>query len=146
VINFSDISERLRVQEELRQAKEAAETANRAKSEFLANMSHELRTPLNSVLGYAQLLRGQPGLSDSQNQALAVIQHSGEHLLGLIDDILDTAKIEAGTLELRAADFDLDRLLDSIAAIMRRRAETRGLAFISARWSEIPGLVSGDER
>ncbi len=144
--SLTDITERRRAQEELHQAKDAAEAANRAKSEFLANMSHELRTPLNTVLGYAQLLRRGTGLSEDQRQALEVIQHSGEHLLGLIDDILDTAKIEAGTLVLHAAPFSLGSCLDGVASIMRARAEGHGLMFTSASWSEVPAEVVGDER
>ncbi|MGH8612199.1 MAG: ATP-binding protein [Gammaproteobacteria bacterium] len=145
VVNFVDISERLRSQAELREAKEAAEIANRAKSEFLANMSHELRTPLNSVLGYAQLLLKQSNLSDSQLKALSIIQQSGEHLLGLIEEILDMAKIEAGTLDILADNFDLNRLLDGIATIMRSRAEAKGLVFTRARRSGIPPVVCADE-
>ncbi|MGH6952996.1 MAG: ATP-binding protein, partial [Alphaproteobacteria bacterium] len=144
--SLTDITERRRAQEELREAKEAAEAANRAKSEFLASMSHELRTPLNTVLGYAQILQRGVGLSEDQRQALEVIQHSGEHLLGLIDDILDMAKIEAGTLVLCAAPFDLGPCLDGVAAIMRARAEGHGLTFTSASWSEVRAEVVGDER
>jgi PAS domain S-box-containing protein len=146
VVTFSDISERLRTQEELRQTKEAAEAASRAKSEFLASMSHELRTPLNSVLGYAQLLRRQEGLLGSQENALSIIQQSGEHLLGLIDEILDMAKIENGTLDIVAEHFDLHRLLEIIASIARARAEAKGLAFTVVACSHLPAAVCGDER
>jgi len=146
VVSFSDISERLHAQNELRRLKEAAEAASRAKSEFLASMSHELRTPLNSVLGHAQLLRRQEGLLGSQVKALNIIQQSGEHLLGLIDDILDMAKIEAGNLDIVADYFDLHRLLDTIGAIMRPRAEAKGLAFTAAQCADLPTVVRGDER
>jgi len=141
-----DITEHKRTQAELRAAKEAAEKASRAKSEFLANMSHELRTPLNSVLGYAQLLGREEELSQQQRKALNVIQQSGEHLLGLIDEILDMAKIEAGTLDIAAENFDLRRLLDSIVEIASSRAQSKGLAFRFAQWSAVPDVVFADER
>jgi PAS domain S-box-containing protein len=146
VVSFTDISERLRAQAELRQVKDAAEAASRSKSEFLASMSHELRTPLNAVLGYAQLLRRQEGLLGGQVKALDIIQQSGEHLLGLIDEILDMAKIETGTLDIVAEPFDLHRLLDTIAAIMRARAEPKGLAFSAADCGDLTAVVVGDER
>jgi len=146
VVTFSDISERLRSQDELRRLKDAAESANRAKSEFLASMSHELRTPLHSVLGHAQLLRRQEGLLGTQVKVLGIIEQSGEHLLGLIDEILDMAKIETGTLELVADHFDLNRLLETIASIMHARAESKGLAFASSTSPALPAVVIGDER
>lgn len=141
-----DISERLRVERELRQAKEAAEAANRAKTEFLASMSHELRTPLNSVLGYAQLLQRQTDLSAEQGKALAIIQRSGEHLLGLIEDVLDMAKIEAGSLQLHPAPMDLHDLLRGTAAILRSRAERKGLKFTADWPASLPRCVLGDAR
>jgi len=146
VVTFSDISERLRGQDELRRLKEAAEGASRAKSEFLASMSHELRTPLHSVLGHAQLLRRQEGLLGSQIRALGIIQQSGEHLLGLIDEILDMAKIENGTLDIVDEPFDLCRLLQTVAVVMRARAEAKGLEFTSSECPGLPAVVRGDER
>ncbi len=140
------VFERHRAEAELRLAKEAAETASRAKSSFLANMSHELRTPLNAILGYVQVLGRDPNLQSQQRKALATIEGSGEHLLSLINEILDLAKIEAGTIDIRLAPFDLPVLLQGIADIMRGRAEDKGLAFTSEWPVDLPAAVGGDEK
>ncbi len=106
---------------ELMHAPDAAETANRAKSAFLANMSHELRTPLNAILGYSQILLGNAALPARSREQVAVIDQSGEHLLTLINEVLDLAKVEVGKLTLNTADFSLDSLLDEVGATFRPR-------------------------
>ncbi len=128
----------------LKVAKETAETANKAKSEFLASMSHELRTPLNAVLGYSQILVNDVTLSEKQIGAIQTIQHSGEHLLALIDDVLDVAKIEAGKLQLDASDFDLQDFLQSVAELTRFRADQKGLSFDYQPLTSLPVVVNGD--
>ncbi|PYN42904.1 MAG: hypothetical protein DMD95_15425 [Candidatus Rokuibacteriota bacterium] len=140
------VFERHRAGEELRLAKEAAETASGAKSSFLATMSHELRTPLNAVLGYAQVLGRDPDLKAEQRKALGIIEGSGEHLLSLINEILDLAKIEAGTIEIRPALFDLPRLLQGLADLMRARAKEKGLAFTGEWPPDLPVAVHADEK
>ena len=116
-----DLSERKQAEAE-REARRAAEAANRAKSAFLANMSHELRTPLNGILGYAQILLQARTLDDKQSRALNVIRQSGEHLLTLINDILDLAKIEAGKLELNRTAIPLAAFLRPITERVRIKA------------------------
>ncbi|HEX6881545.1 MAG TPA: histidine kinase dimerization/phospho-acceptor domain-containing protein, partial [Terriglobales bacterium] len=111
---------------ELVKARDEAEAANRAKSVFLANMSHELRTPLNAILGFSQLLRSGDA-SEQQRHDLDIINRSGEHLLGLIDDVLDVAKVEAGAAELHIAACDLKELVEDVTGIVRDRALRKGL-------------------
>lgn len=140
-----DISDRKRTETDLQQAKEAAEAANRAKSTFLANMSHELRTPLNAILGFAQLLAYDPHLNAEQKEELMIISRSGEHLLELINDILDLSKIEAGRLTLNESCFNLHRFLDGLEKMLQLKAESKGLQFIFELAPNLPAIVQTDE-
>jgi len=132
---------------ELAVAKEAAEAANRTKSEFLASMSHELRTPLNGILGYAQILNRDVRLNPTQSGAVNVIQENGEHLLTLINDILDISKIEAGKLELYPTDFRFPQFLDSIVAMFRLHTRQKeNLTFTYQLSNTLPAVVRADEK
>ncbi|MEO6324922.1 MAG: ATP-binding protein, partial [Thermoanaerobaculia bacterium] len=119
--------------------------ANRAKSTFVANMSHELRTPLNAVLGFAQLLERDPTIGGESRDGLEIIQRSGQHLLGLINDVLSISKIEAGRLTIEDRVFDVRELLASVSAIVRGRAEAKGLAVRFELDPSLPSWVRGDE-
>lgn len=143
---MKDISERKRAEQALREAKEEADKANRAKSRFLADISHELRTPLNAILGYAQILLRDAGLAEKVRSGLMIVQQSGEHLLGLINDILDLAKIESNKLEVQIETFDLRDFLQSIASTFAVRAKQKNLNFRTDIDYDLPIHVRGDER
>jgi len=131
---------------ELSLAKVDADSANRAKSQFLANMSHELRTPLNGILGYAQILSQDTTLATRQRERVDVINRSGEHLLSLINEVLDLSKIEAGKVELVMTDFRLSEMLRSVADLIRIRAEQKGISFEYEVTSRLPEGIRGDEK
>ena len=140
-----DITERKQAEEELRQAMEAAEAANRAKSAFLANMSHELRTPLNAILGFAQLMDRDPTITAEQRDNLETISRSGEHLLDLINDVLEMSKIEAGRTTLTEQSFDLPRLLSDLESMFRLRAADKGLELVFEYDADLPQYIRADE-
>ncbi|HEY9671743.1 MAG TPA: PAS domain S-box protein [Waterburya sp.] len=129
----------------LRVAKEAAEAANRAKSAFLANMSHELRTPLNAILGFSQLMAHDFSLTQEQQEHLGIISRSGEHLLTLINDVLEMSKIEAGRTTLYQQSFNLYRLLDYLEEMLQLKAQSKGLQLTFERTSNVPQYVKTDE-
>jgi signal transduction histidine kinase len=123
-----------------KQAEATAAAASKTKSEFLANMSHEIRTPMNSILGYSQILERDAGLSPFQRDALATISSSCDHLLHLINNILDLSKIDAGRMELAISDFDVDALAYEVAALFQNACEEKLIGLRTIGLSEHTAL------
>jgi PAS domain S-box-containing protein len=142
----TDVTGRREAAWALQAAKEAADAASRAKSYFLASVSHELRTPLNGILGYTQILRRDSELTDRQREGLRVIHESADHLLALINDVLDLSKIEADRIELQPADFDLPEFVVGVERVFTPRADEKGILFESAVAADLPQWVRGDEQ
>jgi signal transduction histidine kinase/CheY-like chemotaxis protein len=131
---------------ELLSAKDAADVANHAKSEFLANMSHELRTPLNAILGFTQVMNRDLTLNPDQQENLGIIGRSGDHLLALINDVLDMSKIEAGCITTNKSVFDIYSMLNTMADMLHLKAEAKGLKLLCQWTTDVPQYVKSDEK
>src|SRR6202795_2427382 len=138
-----DVTERKRVEEELKLAKAAAESASRTKSDFLASMSHEIRTPLNAIMGIADLLAKTP-LSPEQDRYGEIFRRAGDNLLNLINDILDLSKVEASQLELERTVFSLNDLLEKVTEMVAVRAQEKGLGLVCDIAPNVPNDLVGD--
>ncbi|MCC7264601.1 MAG: response regulator [Candidatus Latescibacteria bacterium] len=144
-IMISAVAEAMRrAQVRAKVAREQAEAANQAKSVFLSSMSHELRTPLNAILGFSSLMRNEAGLSDEQRHTLGIINRSGEHLLSLINDVLDMSKIEAGHALIEAVPLNLGEMVADITGLMRPRAAEQGLQLDLDPASDFPPYIRAD--
>lgn len=141
----ADITERKRTEAALQASKDAADAANQSKSIFLANMSHEIRTPMNAILGFAQLMQRDPKLSQQSREHLDIINRSGEHLLALINDILEMSKIEAGRAIFVPSTFDLHSLLNDLEMMFRVRTDAKKLRFLSEKVGDVPRWIITDE-
>ncbi|MFB8787405.1 MAG: response regulator [Potamolinea sp.] len=130
---------------ELEKAKREAEAANQAKSQFLANMTHELRTPLNAILGFTQILSRCENFNREQQEQLQIINRSGEHLLGLINDVLEMSKIEAGMAQLNPHCFDLFRMINSLQEMLQLKATSKGLQLFFELSPDLPQYIETDE-
>jgi len=130
----------------LHQAKQRIENASAARSRFLANVSHEIRTPLNAILGYTQIMQRDKNVMRTHHRAVDTIYNSGEHLLLMINDILDLSKIEAAKLELRPNDFRLPEFIYTLTEMMRLRAEVKNLEFTQTTPVDLPTTICGDEK
>jgi PAS domain S-box-containing protein len=142
-IIYRDISERKKAEQELHEAREAAETASRAKGDFLANMSHEIRTPMNAIVGLTYLTM-QTTLTDRQHDYLTKIDSSAQSLLGVINDILDFSKIEAGRMTMESVDFYLDDVLEKVGDMTTMRADEKGLELVFEPGDSVPQELVGD--
>jgi PAS domain S-box-containing protein len=140
-----DITERKQAELELAEAKKAAEAANRGKSEFLANMSHELRTPLNAILGFTQLMQIDQTLNAEQKENLNIVIASGEHLLSLINDVLEMSKIEAGKMTFNKTNFNLLELLQSLQAMLQLKATEKGIKLDFDLDPKLPKFIRTDK-
>jgi PAS domain S-box-containing protein len=145
VVAVRDISLWKTAEGALRQAKAAAEEANRAKSTFLANMSHELRTPLNGIMGFAQILMQRADLTAEQLKNVEMIYQSGQHLLTLINDVLDLARVESGKLTLYPAQVNFPLFLENICGIIRALAQEKALRFVCEHSHDLPQAIIADE-
>jgi two-component system, sensor histidine kinase and response regulator len=139
----AEIAERKRTEQELIKARQQAEAANRAKSQFLATMSHEIRTPMNGVVGTANLLAATP-LNDRQSQLVHNLVRSGQALIGIINDILDLSKIEAGRFDLASVEFDPRELIAEVTDLFCERSTSKGLEFVYFVTEEVPRRLTGD--
>ncbi len=144
IATFRDVSERQAQAQALQRAKEAAEQASQAKTDFLAAMSHEIRTPLNAVLGYADLLLADTGLTGDRRVSLERIQNAGSALRTVVDDILDFSKIEAGEIDLVSRPFHPGALVDNATSIVRGSAQAKGLDLIVDLGPDVPASLLGD--
>ena len=143
--SMRDVTERKQRAAELQQAKESAETANRAKSAFLANMNHELRTPLAIILGCSELLESDKTLTPKQRSRLTTIDRSVQHLLNLINNVLELSKIEAGAAILNLVEVNLPSLLENVVEMFRLPAASKGLRFVYDRRPNLPSVIEADE-
>ncbi|RXJ91652.1 hybrid sensor histidine kinase/response regulator [Arcobacter sp. CECT 8983] len=146
VVVFSDITKRKEYENQLKQATLEAQKANRSKSLFLTNMSHELRTPLNAILGFATLLKKSKNIDKTEVQNINTIYSSGKHLLSLINEILEFAKIEAGKLQIEANEFDLYSFLEEIESIFTSRCQEKALNFNLQKDENLPRYIKCDEK